>query len=93
MQSANLKEVLARIIVDWKSKQNKNSFECGVQLEAELAHFPLDEIDRMISDLDKAHRLLRDLALAFSNECMLPYDSPKSITLRAVNTYLKSLTL
>lgn len=93
MTTPSLKEVLARIIVDWKAKQNKNSFECGVQLEKELAHFPLDEIDRLVSELGKTQRLLRDLSLAFSNECVLPYDSAKSITLRAVNAYLKSLTL
>lgn len=91
MQSPNLKEVLARIVFDWKSKQNKNSYECGVQLENELSHFPLDDVDRMASNLDKANRLLRDIALAFNNECILPYDSPKSIILRAVNVYLKLL--
>lgn len=93
MTSPNLKEVLARVILDWKAKRNKNSYECGVQLETELAHFPLDEIDAMACEIDKTWRLLRDLALAFSNECVLPYDSPKSVTLRAVNAYLKSLTL
>lgn len=72
MQVSNLKEVLARIIVDWKTKQNKNSFECGVQLEQELAHFPLDEIDQLVSEIDKCRRLLRDVALAYENECSLP---------------------
>lgn len=40
MTQSNLKEVLARLIHDWKSKQKWNSWECGTQLETELAHFP-----------------------------------------------------
>lgn len=38
MTQSNLKEVLARLIHDWKAKQKWNSYECGVQLETELAH-------------------------------------------------------
>lgn len=87
---SDLKATLTRIIADWKAKQNKTSFECGVQLETELAHFPLDEIDVMVNELDKANRLLRDVAIAFGNECILPYDSTKSIALRAINVHLKN---
>lgn len=70
----NIKEVLARLVSDWKSKQKWNSWECGTQLETELSHFPLDEIDAMSSEIDKCRRLLRDVALAYYNDCSLPYD-------------------
>lgn len=91
MMQPSLKEVLHIIISDWKVKQNKNSFECGQQLERELTHFPLDEIDTMSSELQKTQRLLRDVALAFNSECWLPEESPKASVLHAINAYLKTL--
>lgn len=91
MAQSNLKEVLYRIISDWKSRQNKNSFECGQQLEQELAHFPLDEIDAMSSELQKTQQILRNVALAFASECWLPEDSSKASVLHAINAYLKTL--
>lgn len=91
MTQSNLKEVLARLIHDWKSKQKWNSWECGVQLENELAHFPLDDIHAMSSEIDKCRRLLRDVALAYSNDCSLPYDGAKPSTMRAVREYLKTV--
>lgn len=91
MTQSNFKEVLARLSCDWKTKQKWNSYECGVQLETELAHFPLDEIDAMSSEIVKCRRLLRDVVLAYSNDCSLPYDGPKPSTMRAVREYLKPL--
>lgn len=92
MDTPNLKEVLARMITDWKARQNKNSFECAVQLDQELSHYPLDEISALVSELDKTRRMLRDVSLAFESECVLSYDSSKSIVLRAIRAYNKSLT-
>ena len=92
MDTLNLKEVLARMIADWKTRQNKNSFECGVQLEQELSHYPLDEISALVSELDKTRRMLRDVSFAFESECVMPHDSSKSTILRAIRAYNKTLT-
>lgn len=91
MDSPNLKEVLTRMMFDWKAKQNKNSFECAVQLDQELSHYPLDEISALVSELDKTRRMLRDVSIAFESECTLPHESSKSIVLRAIRAYNKSV--
>lgn len=80
---------IIKMTEDWKAKQNKNSFECAVQLQKELAKLGLDNLDDLCSRIEIQDRLLRDVASAFADECVLPYESVKSRTLRAVIQHIK----
>lgn len=75
----DLKETLLHLAKDWKQKQNKSAFECGVDLERELDRFSsLSSPEARIFELERA---VRNLLSAFEDECQLPTNGPKPLAM------------